>query len=76
MNRNDSLVLGVVCVVEVCGGRGRESNQRVKMTCWCSLWPAWLREGEEKQPTSHIDSLVLCVAAVVKGEEKKGTNKL
>ena len=62
-----------------CGqhGRGTEekSNQQVILTHWCLLWPAWLREGEEKQPTSRIDSLVLCVASEVEVEGEKSTNE-
>ena len=46
------------------------------MTRWCCVWPPWLREREGKAPTSHYDLLVLCVATVVEGEERKGTNEL
>ena len=43
MSRFNSLVLFVGCVVEVHGGKGRESNQQVKTTHWCSLWAVWSR---------------------------------
>ena len=53
----------------------KKSNQRVVMTRWCLVWPAWSREKQKKQPTSHKGSLVLIMACMVKEEAKKGTNK-
>ena len=49
----------------------KKSNQQVVMTCWCLVWPAWLREKQKKQPMSHKGSLVLVMACMVEGEAKK-----